>query len=262
MVRVKRKLTLIQILFLCVFIICGGILVKYYLEKNNTEKEMEDLRESLVLPDRNAEGEDGAPKAETWEADGILTRYHSLYEQNNDMAGWIQIDGTVIDYPVLYNGESNAFYLHRNFNKENSDAGIPFLDYQCDRAGNSDNMIVYGHNMRNGTMFHDLLKYADQEFYNEHKYVRFDTVYNRCVYEVFAAFRVRVGSKDEFRYYDFINSDTTEAYDAYVSSCKAHSLYDTGITPSYREKLLTLSTCSYNSGNERFVIVARLTEKI
>ena len=258
----KRKLTLIQILFLCVFIICGGILVKYYMEKKSTEKEMEDLREALVLPDEKAEGGEEAPAAETWEADGILTRYHGLYDKNNDMAGWIRIDGTVIDYPVLYNGESNAFYLHRNFNKEKSDAGIPFLDYQCDRAGNSDNMIVYGHNMRNGTMFHDLLKYADKGFYDEHKYVRFDTMHNRCVYEVFAAFRVKVGSKDEFRYYDFINSETQEGYDAYVSSCKAHSLYDTGVKPSYREKLLTLSTCSYNSNNERFVIVARLTEKI
>ena len=243
--------------------ICGGFVVKYYIEKNNTEKEMEDLREALVLPEAEKQpgGEEDAPKVETWEPDGILTRYHALYEQNNDMAGWIRIDGTVIDYPVLYNSEGNAFYLHRNFKKENSDAGIPFLDYQCDRAGNSDNMIVYGHNMRNGTMFHDLLKYANEGFYKEHRYVRFDTVYNRCVYEVFSAFRVKVGSKDEFRYYDFINSTTAGEYDSFVSSCKAHGLYDTGITPSYREKLLTLSTCSYNSGNERFVIVARLVEK-
>ena len=162
----------------------------------------------------------------------------------------------------MYNSASNAYYLHRDFYKENSDAGIPFLDYQCDRAGNCDNMIVYAHNMRNGTMFHDLLKYADEEFYKEHRYVRFDTLYNRCVFEVFAVFRTETDKAGEFRYYDFTNSAHSGEYESYIESCKSHSLYDTGVTPSYREKLLTLSTCSYNANNERFVVVARLIEKI
>ena len=258
----KRKITLIQILFLCVFIVCGFIVVKYYMDKGKTERDMEELRERLVVPQSESVDTDDEPEpAEVWEADGILTRYHGLYDENSDLAGWIRIDGTVIDYPVMYNSSSNAFYLHRNFNKENSDAGIPFLDYQCDRAGNSDNMIVYAHNMRNGTMFHDLLKYADEDFFKEHRYVRFDTMYNLCVFEIFAVFRTEADKVGEFRYYDFIDSAHSGEYEKYIGSCKSHSLYDTGVTPSYPEKLLTLSTCSYNANNERFVVVARLIEK-
>ncbi len=262
----KSKITLLQILFLCVFVGCGIYAAKYNYDKNKTEKEIAALKNEIQAAENAAEETNGQAQepteTETWEADGILTRYHSLYDANSDMAGWIKIDGTAIDYPVMYNGESNAYYLHRNFEKQHSSAAIPFLDYQCDRTGNCDNMIIYAHNMRNGTMFRSLLLFDDAEFERENSIIQFDTLYNRCKYEVFAAFYTAVGSKDEFRYYEFINAETEDDYNAFIDECISHSLYDTGIRPSYGELLLTLSTCSYNTNNERFVVVARMTEKI
>ncbi len=266
----KRKITLLQILFLCVFVGCGIYLIKYNYDKTQTEKEMEYLQ-SMVKENAGeteqpdsveiAVGEPEKEAEEKYESNGMLSRYYSLYEQNNDMVGWIKISGTRIDYPVMFNNSNNVYYLHRNFYKQNSSAGMPYLDYQCDLQNWSDNLIVYSHNMKNGTMFHDLLDYRTIGFWENHKIINFDTMYYRCEYEVFAAFRTAVGAEDEFKYYEFINAGSKQEFDEYVNTCKEHSLYDTKITPEYGETLLTLSTCSYNVNDERFVVVARQISK-
>lgn len=269
----KRKITLVQILFLCIFIGCGIYLVKFRYDKSNTEKEMEQLQSMVKETENENQQSDNVEfviddddtssntQVNEYESNGMLTRYYDLYQTNNDMVGWIKIDGTIIDYPVVYNENNNVYYLHRNFYKENSSSGVPFLDFQCNLQDWSDNLIIYAHNMRNGTMFHELLEYSKLGFWENHKIVKFDTMYVRCEYEVFAAFRTAVGSEDEFMYYEFINADSKEDFDEYVKNCKDKSLYDTGITPEYGETLLTLSTCSYNTNNERFVVVARQTKK-
>ena len=266
----KRIITLLQILFLCIFIACGAYFGKLYYDKLQTEKEMEHLagmiedtpvksedRDNAVQP----EAEAAAAAAETAESDpreenGMLSMYYKLYEQNNDMAGWISINGTKINYPVLYSEGSNAYYLHRNFERQNSPSGMIFMDYQCDRGGTSTNTILYGHNMRNGTMFHSLLNYEKKSFWEEYRSIGFDTMYERGAYEIFSVFRTTVGSKKEFRYYDFINAQSEDDFNSFVARCKAEAIYDTGITPVYGDRLLMLSTCSYNTGNERFVVAA------
>lgn len=267
---VKRKITLLQILFLCVFVACGAYLIKYNYDKTRTEEEMEYLQ-SMVKEGAGATEQpdsvdieldgDTEPQGEQYESNGMLSRYYSLYEQNNDMIGWIKIPGTKIDYPVMFSNSNNVYYLHRNFNKERSSAGMPYLDYQCDLSDWSDNLIIYSHNMKNGTMFHDLLQYQTVGFWENHKIVNFDTMYVRCEYEVFAAFRTAVGADDEFKYYEFVNAGSKQEFDDYVRECKERSLYDTKITPEYGETLLTLSTCSYNVNDERFVVVARMVSK-
>ncbi|MCH5213295.1 MAG: class B sortase [Oscillospiraceae bacterium] len=252
----KRKITLIQILFLCVFIGCGIYFAKYYIDKHKTEKEMEQLRD--MIQDTGEETE----QIETYEPNGMLTRYYPLYERSNDMSGWIKIDGTCIDYPVMYRAESNAYYLHRNFDGEDNSAGMPFLDYQCDPRGSSQNMIIYAHNMRNGTMFHELLNYRDHDFAASYPYINFDTLYERRQYQIFAVFNTRVGAPDEFKYYEFINAENNEEFNAFVDECIAHSLYSTDMRPEYGDELITLSTCSYNANDERFVVVGKLIARM
>ncbi|MGN1201818.1 MAG: class B sortase [Eubacterium sp.] len=260
----KRIITLLQILFLCIFIGCGAYFGKLYYDKVQTEKEMEYLAGMIETePEENEVGEDIAEyvpeqveETDAREANGMLSMYYKLYEQNNDMAGWVSINGTKINYPVLYSADSNAYYLHRNFEKQYSSAGMIFMDYQCDRNGKSINTILYGHNMRNGTMFHSLLNYEKKTFWEKYPSIGFDTMYDRGSYEIFAVFHTSVGSKNEFRYYDFIDAESKEDYDSFIAKCKSESIYDTGITPVYGESLLTLSTCSYNTSNERFVVVA------
>ena len=252
----KRKITLIQILFLCVFIGCGIYLAGRYMNKHKTEKEMEQLQD--MIQDNSTETE----QIETYEPNGMLTRYYALYERNNDMSGWLKIDGTCIDYPVMYkDDESNAYYLHRNFDGEDNSAGMPFLDYQCDRDGKSQNIIIYAHNMRNGTMFHELLNYKDKDFEAAYPYISFDTLYERRQYQIFAAFSTAIGSEDEFRYYEFINAENNDEFNAFVDECISHSFYSTDIRPEYGDELITLSTCSYSRNNERFVVVGKLIAK-
>lgn len=256
----KLRQTLIQILFVCIFAICAVYLFNSCKEKNQTEKDFEVIRKAVEKNEDTAEGTVEYASAEPevrYAENGMLASYYELYLSNNDMVGWIKIDGTKIDYPVMYNSESNAYYLHRNFKKENSSDGIPFMDYQCTPNEFGDNVIIYAHNLRNGGMFHDLLNYCSKDFWEKHKTVRYDTMYNMCEYEIFAAFHTSIGSKDEFEYYRFVNADSETEYNTFVNSCIGHSLYSTGIRPEYGDTLLTLSTCSYNTDNERFVVVCR-----
>ena len=250
----KSKIALIQILFLCVFVICGFFAAVYFIDRHGTEREIQQLQ-GMVKDTPDEVGR------ELYEENGMLSRYYELYERNHDMAGWIKVDGTCIDYPVMYKEDSNAYYLHRNFEEEKNSAGMPFLDYQCSTDGSGTNMIIYGHNMRNGTMFHDLLNYEDQSFEQANPYISYDTLYDRRRYEIFAVFKTSVGSADEFKYYEFVDAADNEEFNSYVDACIAHSLYDTGIRPEYGEQLITLSTCSYNSNNERFVVAGRLIDK-
>lgn len=222
------------------------------MNKHKTEKEIEQLQE--MIQDNSTETE----QIETYEPNGMLTRYYALHERNNDMSGWIKIDGTCIDYPVMHRNDSNAYYLHRNFDGEDNFAGMPFLDYQCDPLGNNQNTIIYAHNMRNGTMFHELLNYREQDFASAYPYISFDTLYERRQYQVFAAFSTAVGADDEFRYYEFINAENSDEFNAFIDECISHSFYSMDIRPEYGDELITLSTCSYSRNNERFVVVGKL----
>lgn len=266
----KRKIALIQILFLCVFIGCGAYLAKFYYDKAHTEKEFDDLKDLIVedgtiIDDSDnfeVTVDDGTNNSELTEPvyaeNGMLRRYTDLYEKNNDMIGWVKIPDTNIDYPVMFNNSDNEYYLHRNFYKEKSTAGIPYLDSKCNLADMSDNLIIYGHNMTNGTMFHDLLKYQDQDYADSHNYIYFDSMYKRYVFEIFSVFRTSVGSKNEFKYYEFTDAETEQDFNDFISRCKKDSMIRSDIMPVYGDTILCLSTCSYNTKNERTVVVGRL----
>lgn len=252
----KGKIALIQILLFCVLTICIYLVVDTSFKKKEETAGFEDIKKELEMVTPAPESQDTVQTAEEIKQQRLAV-YQDLYTRNNDMVGWVRVKDTQIDYPVLHNTQSNAYYLHRDFYREYSSSGTPFLDYQCNGDGTSDNTIIYAHNMRNGTMFHDLLKYADKSFYDNHNTVEFDTLTDLGTYEVFAVIRTKVGSKNEFKYYDFVNAKTPAEFDNFVSKCISLSLHKTGIIPQYGDKLLTLSTCSYNTDNERFVVFAR-----
>ena len=184
-------------------------------------------------------------------------RFRPLIEANGDFAGWIRIDGTVIDYPVMWTPEDPDYYLKRDFGKNESKSGTPYIGKNCSIKSN--NMIIYAHNMKNGTMFSDLLKYNDEEFFKSHRTISFDTSDESGIYEIIAVFKDRVHYKDEtgvFRYYEYVGNLTEGEYREYVDEIKNRSLYETGITATYGQQLITLSTCSYHTENGRFVVVA------
>ena len=192
-------------------------------------------------------------KADTKRGDGSV--YSPLYEYNSDFVGWISIDDTQIDYPVVKSSEDDPeYYLRRDFDKNYSFSGIPFIGGGCDEY--SDIFIIYAHNMKNGTMFTDLDKYADADWAAKHMEFEFSTLREKRKYRVFAAFKTKIGSENEFKYYDFTGNFKSEEYDDIVAKFLEKSEVALGEVPTDKAQILILSTCSYHTDNGRFVVAA------
>lgn len=193
------------------------------------------------------------------EEQGILPEYRELARENPDLVGWLKIDGTKINYPVMATPTDPQFYLRRNFQKNYDYSGTPFLDYRCDAGLPSTNLVIYGHCMKNGGMFGQLEQYKEKEFFTEHPIIQFDTLYERRTYEIAAVILTQVPADGEegFRYYDFIQAQSQEEFDGFIRSLRETDLYETGITPQYGDELITLSTCSYHTQDGRLAVIAR-----
>lgn len=192
----------------------------------------------------------------------LMEEVKELQKENEDVKAWIKINDTNINYPVVQ-ANDNDYYLYRNYKKENSNYGSIFIDSNSNIENPNSNIIMYGHNMKDGSMFKDLLKYADEEYYNNHKYIEFVTNTSSSTYEIIAVFKSRIFYKNEknvFRYYQCTNLNNEQDYNYYVNNCKELSLYDTGVNAEYGEQIITLITCEYSSENGRMVVVAKKKE--
>ena len=194
---------------------------------------------------------------EPGEFEYMLPQYSSLYAENNDMFGWLRIDDTRIDYPVMYSPEEPEKYLHKDFAGNDAFSGTPFLDGAC--SFDSDQLLIYAHNMKNGTMFRDLYQYENRDFWEAHPVIYFDTLYDQYRFEVMAVLYDKVYYKtdDCFKFYQFTDAEDQLAYDEAVAYYKEHALYDTGVTAQYGDQLLALVTCAYQTEDGRFVVIAR-----
>ena len=187
----------------------------------------------------------------------ILDKYKSVYNENQDLAGWLTIEGTAIDYPVMQ-CEDDEFYLSHNFYRETDKYGCLYVKNIADLDSPGTNFIIYGHNMKDGSMFGELERYRNHDFYREHAHISFDTLYEERTYEVMAVFPFRLYEEDQpFQYYKFYRANTeAEFIDFYENVCKL-ALYDTGVTASFGDTFLTLSTCAGDGADQRFVVVAK-----
>lgn len=238
------------VLLVCVsiLIVSGYKLMTYYKEDQRYIEEFSKLSEIAEL-NKTKESKDYKT--------GKLSFYSDLYNQNKDFAGWISIIGTTINYPVMYTPENPDFYLKHNFEKQYSDFGVPYISEACSIAPLSDNTIIYGHNITGGRMFGALLDYTDKEFYENHKFIEFNTRYQKGKYEIIAVFKTSVYNEQSFKYYTFINADCENYYMNFIKQCKELSFYETEATAKYGDKLITISTCDNGQNNRRFVIVAK-----
>ncbi len=191
----------------------------------------------------------------------VMEKYEALYEKNHDLTGWLFIEGTNIDYPVMQR-EDDEYYLHHDFYGNDSKYGCLYVRDTADVITPGTNFIIYGHNMKDGSMFGDLDLYQKESFWREHPTICFDTLYEERTYEVIAVFPSRVYHSDEaaFKYYQFYNADTQEEFDYFYENIKNLSLYDTGVTAGFGDTFLTLSTCAYHTEDGRFVVVAKATD--
>ncbi len=193
------------------------------------------MYDNLAAVVESAEDTDSETPVLYTEEKTVLPELAELYLQNSDLAGWICIEDTNINYPVMHTPENPDFYLKHGFDKEYSDYGCPYVQDNCDVQKPSDNVVIYGHHMKNGSMFADLEKFKSKEFWQEHKTTSFSTVTDRYEYE----------------------AETPEDFSAFIEKCRELSLYDTGVSAEYGDKLITLSTCEYSRTNGRFVVVAK-----
>ena len=186
----------------------------------------------------------------------VLPRLQEQYEKNPDLAGWLTIPGTRIDYPVMYSPDEPERYLHANFEVSYSFAGLPFIDAACDPE--SGNRIII-HNMLDGSMFRTLLKYQQKDFWQRNPVISFSTLYEEQEYEVVAAFYDKVYKKSDtnFKFYQFYDTSDQSSFDEAMAYYREHALYDTGVTAQCGDLFLTLVTCAYQTENGRFVVVAR-----
>ena len=191
----------------------------------------------------------------------VLDKYKDLYNSNKRLIGWLKIDDTKIDYPVMQT-TNNEYFLTHNFEQQSDRNGALFLDKDCDVLEPSTNLIIYGHHMKSGNMFGTLDKYSSEDFYKEHPVIQFDSIYEKGTYEVMYVFRSRIYSEEDvvFKYYQFIDALSQQEFDSNMQEMAAMSLYDTGVTASYGDHLLTLSTCDYYVNDGRFVVVAKRIE--
>lgn len=189
----------------------------------------------------------------------ILNKFSALHEENEDFSGWLSIEGTRINYPVMSKNGDNNYYLDKNFNGQHDKNGLLILDYRSDVLGKGKNIIIYGHNMRTGVMFGTLKNYKDKDFCMEHQTIRFDSLYHEGTYKVVAAMLSAVAYEDEevFRYYDAVDISTEELFEEFRQNIETNALYTTDEQLEFGDSCLILSTCDNYVEEGRFVVIAK-----
>ena len=274
----KRLIKIIRtellILFGVAFLISAGFLGDYYI-KSFKQKKMNqelsnmlqsntgtdslddytnaDLDENFTLPENSRYTKLIHPK--TNKVMLIQTQYVDVFNLNPDLVGWIYIPGTVINYPVVQTPDWVNYYLTRDFYGNESKYGAIYADEMANIKDHSDNITIYGHKMKDGSMFAGLHNYSNKSFYDQYPTIDFNTIYDNHTYQIFAVF-ITTANEGGFDYHLFVDG-TEEEFDTFVNQCRALSLYDTGVDVNYGDKLITLSTCEHNTSNGRYVVVAK-----
>jgi sortase B len=233
------------------------MLIRYYWSANDAESSFDALRLPGSTEEEQEPGSDPSGYAKR------QAHYLDLRNRNPDLVGWLRVFETNVDYPVMQRPgdgqDGEPYYLHRDFDRENSSAGTLFASDISDVDRPSDLIIIYGHMMKSGAMFGGLKEYTDADYMKKHQVMRFDTMEEERFYRVFCVFTeaVNTGKPDEFRYYDVSGFEDEEAFDDFVDSAKSRELYDTGETAEYGDEILALSTCEYTHTDGRLVLLAK-----
>ena len=264
----KVMFTAVVLLLVAAFGISAFMVGNYLIEGKEQEERYNQL--SSIAANAQTETTEGAntdvtaPEETTGETaestaptePGILPGYKDIYEMNNHVVGWIKMEGTKMDYPVMQTPEDPNFYLYRDFDKKDSKRGSIYAREVCDINAPSDNITIFGHNMADGSMFACLGDYVNKRAWDNNSLIFFDTLTEYHTYKIFAVFKTSANIGQGFSYHQFVDAENEEQFNEFVSTCKKLSFYDTGITPTYGDKLICLSTCEYTLDNGRLVVAA------
>ena len=253
----SKKYKIVLILLIVIIAISSYFIIKEFAENKKETDLYEDLQEIVVKENEEYTNTVSNEQEENKDSSSNNYNLENIAKINSDVIGWIKINGTNIDYPVMQNGD---YYLHRNIYKEYSSHGTPYLAEYCN-VQYSDNLIIYGHHMNDNSMFAQLENYKKKKFYENHKFIDFYTFYNgqtiKNTYEVVIAFKTVVYTDNSFKYYNYTNFTDKQEFNEFINNAKALQFYDTGTDIKYGDKLITLSTCEYSQKNGRMVVVAK-----
>ncbi len=262
----------LAVIFCILAVICFGVVffVIYDMRRSYaiSEGKVDELRRLSELAEPVGEGADQTlPQTVVSHEEKTEVKtenpYAEVFSMNDDMVAWLLIEGTKIDYPVMQTPEDENYYLHRDFYGNEDQAGCLILDTDSSLQGEiTTNQIIHGHNMRAGTMFGELDLYQDEEYCKNHSRIRLFTRETERNYEVISVFYSQVYLTTDlvFKYYNFFQADTEEEFQYFYDNIKALSLFDTGVEAEFGDRFLTLSTCSYQVEEGRFVVVAKEVE--
>lgn len=265
----------LSILLAILAVICLAAAISLVIYRQAADKRTEELLEGMRLQaeNRTESVEDTSPPEDTeteTESESsqepprelVDNPYQDSFLANEDMAAWLKIDGTVIDYPVMWTPREETYYLYRNFEGKDDQNGSLILDTDSSLDPVTTNLIIHGHNMRSGAMFGNLTEYEKESYCKDHNIITLYTKECERRYEVIAVFRSQVYKKTDqvFKFYKFFQADTQEEFDDFYQNIKALSLYDTGVTAEFGDRFITLSTCVYHVEHGRFVVVAKEIE--
>lgn len=254
----NKKYIIILLLLIVILAISSFFIIKEFAENKKELDIYDDLQETVI--EENTKMDSTNVDTEIEKSEGESSNKYNLEniaKINSDVVGWIKIENTNIDYPVMQNGD---YYLHRNIYKNYSSHGTPYLAEYCN-VQYSDNLIIYGHHMNDNSMFAQLDNYKKYSFYENHKYIKFYSYYNgktiEKTYEVVIAFKTVAYSDKGFKYYNYTNFSDVQELTDFIEKCRNLEFYNTGIDINYGDKLITLSTCEYSQKNGRIVVVAK-----
>lgn len=254
----KHLYAIFAFLLSAVVAFCG---VQIWQEYSNRQKDIDAFAELAELaeikepdaPKETAELRNVEDTDEESDAPALTVRHDIplLVSRNSDCIGWISIENTAVDYPVMHTPDRPQKYLRRNFYQQYSDSGVPFLDYRC--TLDSDNLIIFGHNMRNGTMFSALKDYLNDGHPASHSMILLETEDGTHEFTIFA-----IACVDKLdSWYSFINAESEDVFNEAVQRIIQIAYYTNGDIPEYGDRLLTLSTCYGSTRSSRLIIIAR-----
>ena len=235
----------IVILLIGIMLISSYFIYKNFKEDREQENVFSELENIVTINEEKERKEDNV-------------NLNEVYKINNDIVGWLKIENTNMNYPVMQTKDRPDYYLRKNFYKEYSVFGTPYIDENCD-IENGNNLIIYGHHINGNKMFGELENYKNEKYYNKYKFIKFYTLNEKAEYEIISVFKTTVYNDKDFKYYQYYNLKDEREFETFINKCKELSLYDTQKIAKYGDKLLTLSTCEYSQSNGRLVVVARKT---
>lgn len=259
------------VIFAAIFLVSGGLLVDYYIKSQKAADsfhEIADIVEQVKTTKPTVAPGETEPEVvlvevthpETGETVMVLPEYAEVFTMNPDTVGWIRVPDTRVNYPVMHHPEERDYYLYKDFYEKYSNDGSIYIREECDVFAPTDNVTVYGHRMNSGAMFADLLKYKDEQFYIEHPHIQFDTLQERHYYVILSVFTISASANNGFQYHLMVDAADEAEFNSFVEQCHIRALYDTGVTATYGDKLITLSTCEKGDSSRRVVVVAKRIE--